>query len=279
MCTECAQSGPVGYRCPDCTIELQQRAYSHPETSKRWITPWQAPLSQPIFTYLFLVANIVIFILMTLDGGTQESAVLIKWGAAYGPLILDGEYWRFFTATFLHAGFMHIGFNCYALYILGLDIERIYGPARFLVIYIISGLYGSLASFLIRGPSEFSVGASGSIFGIMGMALGLFLFYRKQLGGAGKQRFNAILRLVGINLVIGFLIVRINNAAHVGGLVSGFALAYLLAPRYKMDATVLPQSLVDFGSLAKQWWVVILSSGLVFGGLIILVQFWRGFAG
>ena len=103
------------------------------------------PMSKPFVTYILLGSIVIVFLLMTLSGGSTDPRVLIKYGANFGPLILSGQTWRLFTSMFLHIGFLHLVFNSYALFILGVEMERIYGPDRFLTIYILAGLFGSLA--------------------------------------------------------------------------------------------------------------------------------------
>ena len=175
---------------------------------------------------------------------------------------------------FLHAGVAHIAFNGYALAILGADMERLYGWKRYLVIYILAGLFGSLLSFAYRGPLQNSVGASGAIFGIMGVSIGFFLFYREKLGRFGQERFSAMLRLAGINLLIGFAIVRIDNMAHLGGLIAGFVLGYLLAPRLYVTEVYPKLTWEDRGGLAQRWWLVFLAAGLFVAGTAGAIFVW-----
>lgn len=240
--------------------------------------PFSQPFARPIATYILLAAIIAIFGLTLLNGLlVTPSETLFEFGATFGPSILyEGQWWRFLTAMFLHANFAHILFNGYALYILGQDMERLYGHGRYVSLYLITGLFGGLASFLMRGPEEFSVGASGAIFGILGMNLAFFAFYRNKLGKFGRERLNRTLQLVGINLVIGFLIVSVNNLAHIGGLMSGFLLGYLLVPQYTVSHVVGTQiKVVDRTGLTYRWWVVVLASFLLLAGFFGAFVIWR----
>ncbi|WP_050180845.1 rhomboid family intramembrane serine protease [Domibacillus robiginosus] len=172
---------------------------------------------KPFFTYIFTAVNILMFLLMTLAGGSTTTDVLVQFGAKFNPLILEGEWWRFITPIFLHIGLLHLLMNSMALYYLGMAVEQIYGRIRFLWIYLFSGFTGSLLSFLLT--PNLSAGASGAIFGLFGALLyfGVTkpkLFFRTM----GMN----VLVVVGINLIFGFTVPGIDNAGHIGGLVGGF---------------------------------------------------------
>jgi rhomboid protease GluP len=172
---------------------------------------------KPFFTYVFTAINIILFIMMTLAGGSTNTAVLLEFGAKFNPLILEGEWWRFITPMFLHIGLLHLVMNSLALYYLGIAVEQIYGRLRFLWIYLFSGFTGSLLSFLLT--PNLAAGASGAIFGLFGALLyfGVTkpkLFFRTM----GMN----VLFVIGINLVFGFSVPGIDNAGHIGGLIGGF---------------------------------------------------------
>jgi membrane associated rhomboid family serine protease len=145
---------------------------------------------------------------------------------------------------------------------------------RFLIIYLLAGLFGSLASFALKGPDQFSAGASGAIFGVVGMNLAFFLYYRRRFGEFSRQRINMILILIGINLILGYTVMPVDNAAHMGGLVAGFLLGYFLAPRYRVDSSVSPPRVFDHASLLRRWWALALSLVFLSGGLWAAVSFW-----
>lgn len=270
MCIHCAQETSVGYRCPDCVHELQSRHYQPEPSSGRsgaYLNPLRAPRSQPFLTYFLIGIIAVIWLLEELAGGSTNTDVLIRFGAMFGPgIIAEGEVWRFFTAMFLHIGLIHLLFNGYALYILGRDMEALYGQDRFLVIYLLSGMFGNLASFFLRGPSELSAGASGAVFGLIGMSLAFFLFHRKQLGAFGRRQIQSIAQLIVLNLIIGFTIPAINNAAHLGGLIAGFILGFLLVPRYRPALSDEGNYYADLGSIRRRWWVPVLASVVFVAG-------------
>nr|WP_066395953.1 rhomboid family intramembrane serine protease [Cytobacillus eiseniae] len=172
---------------------------------------------KPFFTYVFMVIQVAVFLLMEWVGSSTDTSTLIKYGAKFNPLILEGEWWRFITPVFLHIGFMHLLMNTMSLYFLGMAVEQIYGKARFLIIYLIAGFGGSLASFLLS-PS-LSAGASGAIFGLFGSLLYFGVIYPKLF--FRTMGYN-ILIILGINLVFGFSMPGIDNAGHIGGLIAGF---------------------------------------------------------
>ena len=233
------------------------------------------PLHRPFFTYILLGIIVVVFIAMTLAGGSTSNQVLITFGANVGILIMQGETWRLFTSMFVHIGLMHLLFNAYALFIFGVEMERLYGPDRYITIYILSGLFGSLASFAWRGPMTFSAGASGAIFGIIGMNLAFFLLHRETFGNFGRQRMMNTVVIIAINLVFGFTAPGIDNFAHMGGLVAGFLMGYGLSPRYQVaDQYTSNAHVVDTVSLLNRWWISALAIVLLAGGVSLAIAYW-----
>lgn len=225
-------------------------------------------MHRPAVTYMLLGLIVLAFGAETLAGGSTQTEVLIKLGAKYSPLIASGEYWRLLTAMFLHIGWMHLFFNAYALVAIGTDLERIVGWRRFLTVYLLSGLFGSLASYAFS--PHLSAGASGAIFGVIGALGSFFALYRERLGKWGRARLGNILFLIAINLFFGFTNPGIDNYGHIGGLLSGAALGLALAPRYQPDAT--GTRLVDRTSLRRYGPVLILAVALLAGGIILATR-------
>lgn len=184
---------------------------------------------KPFFTYIFIALQLMVFFIMEMAGGTQDTENLIRFGAKYNPLIVEGEWWRFFTPIVIHIGFLHLLMNTFALYFLGPAVERIFGSARFLFIYLFAGFSGTLASFVFT--DSLSAGASGAIFGCFGALL--------YFGTAHPKVFfrtmgTNILVVIGINLAFGFTIPGIDNAGHIGGLAGGaLSAAIVHLPRAK----------------------------------------------
>ncbi|MEK4028812.1 rhomboid family intramembrane serine protease [Pseudobacillus sp. FSL P4-0506] len=173
--------------------------------------------STPFFSYIFIAAQVIVFFLLELTGGSTNSENLIRFGAKFNPLILDGEWWRFFTPIFLHIGFLHLLMNTFALYFLGTAVEQIYGRSRFLFIYLFSGFMGTLASFVMN--SNLSAGASGAIFGCFGALLYFGVIYPRLFF---RTMGTSIIVIILINLIFGFSASGIDNAGHIGGLIGGF---------------------------------------------------------
>jgi rhomboid protease GluP len=189
-----------------------------------------------------LWAIVIVYVLSSaLSGAIFQPSLgtLVLLGAKVNDLIADGAYWRLLTATFLHGNLIHIFFNGYALYALGPETERIYGTRRFLALYFLAGLGGSLASYLMS-PAV-SVGASGAIFGLMG-GLGLFYYLnRAALGEFGKAQVQNMVAIAMINLFIGFTNAGvIDNWGHLGGLIGGALAGLALAPRLEVDSRLFP---------------------------------------
>lgn len=177
-------------------------------------------------TYLLLMLNLMMFLIMTLVGGTTNTYVLIFFGAKVNMMIAAGEYWRLFTSMFIHIGFTHLLFNLYALLVLGKFSEKIFGHWRFVLIYLVSGLAGALVSYLL-GP-EVSAGASGAIFGLMGAILS-YGWKKPAYWKTGLIGNFAVVLL--INLFLGFVLSGIDNYAHLGGLVGGALVGFVFQLR------------------------------------------------
>ena len=172
--------------------------------------------AKPTFTYVILTANVIMFILLELQGGSTSTDTLLKFGAKYNPDIIDGEWWRIISSMFLHIGLLHLVMNMLALHIVGSIVERIYGSKRFLIIYFLAGIMGGLTSFALN--PQLAAGASGAIFGLFG-ALLFFGFHHQRIFFQ-TMGWNVIL-IIAFNIVFGFMVQQIDNGAHIGGLIGG----------------------------------------------------------
>ncbi len=219
ICAECMTHAAVGIRCPECAGRrtLAQRAgFTMPRV--------------PVLTYTLIAVNIALFVLTNRVGGggggfNFGSADLNSLGdrlVLYGPAVANGQDYRLLTAAFIHYGLLHIGFNMYALYILGTAFERYAGPARFAAVYFTAALSGSFGA-LILTPHAATAGASGAIFGIMGA---LFVLER-QRGMALLQ--SPIGFWILINLAFTFGIPGISVGGHIGGLIGGGLAGFALS--------------------------------------------------
>jgi rhomboid protease GluP len=200
------------------------------------------PMHKPVVTYVLLGIIGVVFLLETLLGGSTNMQTLYRMGAQVNSQVAQGEYWRLLTAMFLHIGLMHLAFNAFALYSLGLDMERSFGSLRFAALYFLSGLLGGMLYFVIGPPNVLSAGASGAIFGLIGAELAYIMSNRAAFGAVGRQRLTNLVILLVINLFLGVTVPGINNIVHIGGFLAGFALGFALTPRYALvwDFTTVP---------------------------------------
>jgi rhomboid protease GluP len=186
-----------------------------------------------VITLALIAINVLVFFAMLASGVsfTQPTALdVFNWGANYGPATVgEHQWWRLLTACFLHFGIIHIGFNMYVLYQIGPFIEIVFGRARYLVIYFIAGLFGSLVSVWIH-PQAVSAGASGAIFGLYGAVFGFLLIKRRTLNPAATK---SIAKSAGIfvlyNVIYGSMSGTTDLSAHFGGLVAGFLAGAALA--------------------------------------------------
>lgn len=190
-------------------------------------------------TTALVLANVVVFAAMTASGAgllRPDPAVHIQWGSNFGPLTATGEWWRLGTATFLHFGLLHLAFNMWALWDAGRLVERLYGTARFVVLYAVAGLAGSVAS-LAWNPTVNSAGASGAIFGVFGALIAFVLDRRNGVPLTVTTRLrSSALAFVIYSVGFGLAFPGIDNAAHLGGLVAGAAMGLLLSRPLSPDA-------------------------------------------
>ncbi|MEI7772798.1 MAG: rhomboid family intramembrane serine protease [Chloroflexales bacterium] len=213
---------------------------TQPETRARPRSPAAFALLGAI-VIIYLISLGVSLISLGASGGVLQPSLdtLVRMGAKVNDMIAGGAYWRLLTATFLHANLIHIFFNGYALYALGPETERIYGTRRFLALYFLAGLAGSLASYGMS--AAISVGASGAIFGLIG-GLGVFYYLnRAALGAFGKAQVQNMVAIAMVNLFIGFAAQgTIDNWGHMGGLAGGALAGLALAPRLRINAQLYP---------------------------------------
>lgn len=177
---------------------------------------------KPTATYSLILICILIFILMYILGnGSEDTYTLLKFGANLDVLTKNGQYYRLFTSMFLHIGIIHLLCNMYSLYIIGREVEIVFTKKKYLIIYLLSGIAGSILS-LAFNHNTVCAGASGAIFGLLGALLYFGYYYRAYLGASVTR---SILPVVIINLIIDFASTGIDNAAHIGGLVGGILIA------------------------------------------------------
>ena len=177
-----------------------------------------------IITPILIAICVLAFISMYIWGhGSENTITLLMFGANFRPLVQAGEIWRLGTSMFLHIGIIHLVVNMYSLYIIGKQLESFLGRWKFLVVYLGSGIIGSLLSVVVH--SSISAGASGAIFGLLGSLLYFGYHYRLYLGTVLKTQ---VIPIIILNLLIGFMVPGIDNFCHIGGLVGGYLLTMIL---------------------------------------------------
>ena len=180
-------------------------------------------------TVLFILLNILIFVIVDFTGGSENTVHMIACGAAYPPLILEeGETYRLFTCMFLHFGIYHIANNMLVLFVLGQRLEPVLGKVKFILVYLLGGLGGNIFSLLMetkKAEYAVSAGASGAVFAVMGAMLYVVIRSRGRIQDISVRH---MMIMAGFSLYFGFTSTGVDNAAHVGGLVCGFILAALL---------------------------------------------------
>lgn len=219
ICPECMIPAPVGYQCPEC-VQRARREFRQ--------GPGRALRGGVNATKALLVAIGAMFAVELLMGGPRTlfqgpgQQDLFDLGALQPLAIADGQYWRLFSAMFLHAGLLHIGFNAYALWLFGQMIESNLGRTRMLLIYFVTGFLASVTSYAFGDVGVIGVGASGAIFGIFGAFIA-YNYRRRHLAMASANlRWASTLLLLNLLLAFGFGN-RIDWRAHLGGLVAGLA--------------------------------------------------------
>ena len=181
---------------------------------------------KPIVTSIIIAINIIIFALGIVF--FNHDNILNRFGL-YGPFVRSGDYYRMITAIFLHLDFIHLFVNMYSLWNIGSQVESFFGKTKFLLIYLFSGLMGSLLSMLFNINTG-SVGASGAIFGLIGAIAYFGYNYRVYFGNTILKQ---IMPTIVLNLMIGFMLTGIDNYAHIGGLIGGFLMAAILGLKHK----------------------------------------------
>lgn len=211
-CPECQRPATVGVHCVDCA-----GAAARTRPPVRTVLGGVDRGGRPVVTYTIMAICVVLELLryLALPLYQEIYTQLVFW-----PPFAASEPYRFLTSTLLHSGIMHLAFNMYALFLVGRELERLLGRARYLTLYLLAAIGGSVVYLLIQGLDAAPVvGASGGVFGLFGA----FAVLQRRFGGDPRQ----ILVLIGINAVIGFVLPGIAWQAHLGGLLVGAGLAAL----------------------------------------------------
>jgi rhomboid protease GluP len=239
-CKKCGRKLP-GFsfsdgECKWCKDYAAAQRGETPEDARQEVmpTPWErsGSSSSMLVTQAFAGICGAVFIGMIASGASltdPSGQELIRWGANYAPWTMGGEWWRLVTSVFVHIGIIHIALNMWCLWSLGQMAEPMYGRGTFAVIYLACGVAGSLASALVH-PQGLSAGASGAIFGIAGALIASFKLGEFAMPRAAVQAsLKSVVTFAGYNLLFGMVSGRVDNAAHVGGLVMGLLLGAMMA--------------------------------------------------
>ncbi|MBX7220244.1 MAG: rhomboid family intramembrane serine protease [Blastocatellia bacterium] len=179
------------------------------------------------YSYVFFWVNIGVFILMAVAGGATDPAVLLGFGAKETTLIQSGEWWRLVTPIFLHIGLLHLAINNYALWGIGPQLEVLYGPARFFVIYVLTGVGAIVASFLFT-PGV-SAGCSGALVGMIGVFAGFVLRYRGEIPELLRRHIQSrVFFIIVLNVVLNFMVSVADVSGHAGGFLLGVAAVWVI---------------------------------------------------
>jgi membrane associated rhomboid family serine protease len=225
ICTACMIPAPVGYQCPECVEQARREFRAGPGRPRLRLSRFSA-------TKVLLVALLIGFALEVAQDGPNaifngpSARTALRLGALQPYLIADGQYWRLFTAIFLHQGLIHIAFNAYALWLFGQFVDDAYGTPRFIVLFFLTGFLASATSYALGPVTTIGLGASGAVFGVFG-AFVAYHFRRRDLA-ASAASLRSAMTIIVLNVLIALAVPRIDWRAHVGGLFAGFVAGYVL---------------------------------------------------
>ena len=242
ICPECMISASVGFQCPDCVRNGSGTGHAPDAATPRTLAGGTVAADPRLITKILIGINLAVFIAVQFSDSLLSDLVLIgSWPPApFTPTegVADGQWYRLVTSMFTHQEIWHIGFNMLSLWFLGGPLEAALGRARYLTLYLVSGLCGSVLAYLLASPTTATLGASGAIFGLFG-ATGVLMRHR-------NYDLRPIIALLVINLIFTFNpSFNISWQAHIGGLVGGVVIGYAMvhAPRER-------RALVQYGTCA-----------------------------
>jgi membrane associated rhomboid family serine protease len=258
ICPDCMRQASVGFQCPEC---VRAAAASTPTVR----TPFggRATASSAVVTVVLIALNVAAFLVANatggMGGGFTRSMGLLPDATGFAPAaglegVAQGAYWELITSTFLHLQVLHIVMNMIGLWIFGSFLESALGRWRYLAVYLVSGLVGSVAVYCLAPVASFSLGASGSIFGLFAAALVVMLRQRRDV--------TQLLILLVLNLVISFTVPGVSWQAHVGGLLAGLAIGAGLAYAPRSARTPIQLGVIGVLVVASAVFVVLRTAAL-----------------
>ena len=221
ICPDCMIAAPVGHQCPECVEQARRDFRSGPGRALR---------GGVSATNALLVAIAIPFVIEVFLGGPQalfnpSAEILFDMGAMQPIAVADGQFWRLFTAMFLHVGLLHVALNAYFFWLFGRMVEASFGRTWMVLIYVVAGFLASVASYAFGPVTTLAVGASGAISGVFGAFIAYN--YRRRQHAMNAANLRLALTVIVLNALIAIGYSSIDWRAHVGGLVAGFALGYL----------------------------------------------------
>jgi len=208
-CADCLREAPVGYQCVDCVAAAGRSRPREP-------APWSRPAGRLLVVPVLIAINVAVFAVTVVQAASvahnADSPLFEQW-ALQPSAVAGGAWWQLLTSGFLHIGAIHLAFNMIALWVIGRDLEQVLGSARFLVVYLVSLLGGSLVVLAFENPASRTAGASGAVFGLMG---GLAVVLMKL-----RLSPRPALTIILLNVVISVAVPNISILGHLGGLVFG----------------------------------------------------------
>lgn len=226
-CPACLREASIGYQCVDCVAE-DARSRLPRSQSRSSTVAWAPPAGPSLVIPVLIAINVAVFVFTVVQAGSLSNnadAPLFGQWALQPAAVARGAWWQLFTSGFLHIGPLHLAFNMIALWVIGRDLEGVLGPVRFLVVYLVSLLGGSLVVYLFANPMSNTAGASGAVFGLMGGLAVVLMRLRLSPRPA--------LTIIVLNVIISFAVPNISILGHLGGLAFGAAVtaAMVYAPK------------------------------------------------
>ncbi|WP_286930753.1 MULTISPECIES: rhomboid family intramembrane serine protease [Aeromicrobium] len=217
ICPEDMREASVGFQCPEC-VKSGQAAVRQPRT----LAGGAISTNAAAITMAIIAINVAAQVAVVATGGVRNpsNSEFFRWGWLSGIEVADGQYWRLLTAAFLHGGWLHLAFNMYALYLFGPFVEQTLGRVRFVITYLTLAIGSSVLVYLLEDPLTPTIGASGAVFGLFGLALVFLIRTRQNITG--------MLILLAIN---GFISLQegISWQGHLGGFITGVLLGLMFA--------------------------------------------------
>lgn len=191
----------------------------------------------PVVTYILLIIQITVFLLETVNGGSNNPLTLVNYGAKVNVAIVQGQWWRLITPMFVHIGFTHILINSITLYFAGIQLEELFGHVKFLAIYLVSGIMGNLLSFAFGDFSTITAGASTGLFGLF--AVFIALGYLNKSNTNLRLLGNQFMTLIILNIIMDIFMNGVDILGHIGGALGGILITFVISKNFSENQNIL----------------------------------------